>query len=568
MNKFSNWTWFFAAILAFSVGVFSDNNNNNNGQGQGSIKSYNFIIVGAGSAGSIVAAELAKNFPSKTVLLIEEGYYSKINPSIDDMNRFFEMITDPTLARYYTTVEEDNALNREFVIQRAKVTGGCNSINAQDYIWAHEKDFERWGNIDGWTLDDLLPLWDELESVTYHGFESSLGEIWMDRVINASIELGYSFNENWNDLNNGASQEGVCFLRKQSLLVNTSYVQRRTSWTDYVEPVLGYDNLDIMVLTRVNKVILNNGNGKSTRNRKAIGIEIQDIGTLKKEIINVKDEIILSASVYDSPKILQLSGIGDCGELANVNIDCEVNLPGVGKGLQNHVIVTVVSPPIIDTDELLSQLPNYFDASLFPGAGLVTEDGDFHLILYLSSFIDSNTGETRCTLNIAVFANRMLSQGSVTLVDDNPDSLPVIDHNLFDIDGDMELVIKSIRFAREFLYKTNALGGSNVFEDEENEIAPGYDIQTDDEISSWVISQGISFVGAHPTSSCIMSDHDDYDGEHSVVNERLQVKGVSHLRVIDSSIMPKVVSANTNQMSMLIGLKGAKMIIEDHEHMH
>ena len=155
-------------------------------------------------------------------------------------------------------------------------------------------------------MDDLLPLWDELEEKTFHGFESSLGDRWMDRVINASGVLGYEFNEKWFDLSDGKSEEGVCFLPKQSKVINSSYVARKSSWTDYIEPILDYDNLDIMVLKRVNKLVLNQG---MMTNKKVIGVEIQDIGTSKTEIINVKDEVILSASVYDSPKILQLSGI-------------------------------------------------------------------------------------------------------------------------------------------------------------------------------------------------------------------------------------------------------------------
>ena len=166
-------------------------------------------------------------------------------------------------------------------------------------------------------MDDLLPLWEELEGKTFHGFESSLGDRWMERVVNASGVLGYEFNEKWFDLSNGKSAEGVCFLPKQSEVINSSYVARRSSWTDYIEPILDYDNLDIIVLKRVNKLVLNEG-----MNKKVIGVEIQDIGTSKTQIINVKDEVILSASVYDSPKILQLSGMAKFLPAPARKLDC------------------------------------------------------------------------------------------------------------------------------------------------------------------------------------------------------------------------------------------------------
>ena len=556
-------TLFLAFAVDFVVSSSRSEDSSENGNENGSElpkSSYDFVIVGAGSSGSVVAAELAKAFPRMKVLLLEEGYYGKINPGVADMSNWPDIAFDKTIERLYKTVAQENLHNRTIDIQRAKVTGGCNAHNGQVYIWANENDFERWGNIDGWTLDDLLPLWDELESVTYNGFTTSLGETWMDRVINASAVLGYEFNENWNDLNDGKTQEGITYLPKQSKLINDSYIERHSSWTDYVEPVLSScDNLDIKVFKRVNKVLL------SKNNDKAIGIEIEDIGTSKKEIVYTNEEIILSASIIDSPKILLLSGIGDCNELANVNIECKKHLPGVGKGLQDHIIVKFISPPIIDKNEVLSQIPGYFGSTVLSGAGLVTEDSDHHWHILFEEFEseDTDTDDTYLTLSFILINNRILSEGTVKLYDNNPDSLPIVDFNYLDNPDDIDLVIKSFKQAREFLYDTGVFDG--LFESKENEVAPGFDVSSDEEIDYWLRTEGIGFFpGAHSGGTCRMTD-DDSD-EYGVVNQRLQVKGVRHLRIVDSSIMPRVVSANSNQMAMMIGLKASKMIVEDHPH--
>ena len=565
MSGFSSFGVISALFVTLAVDFVVGSDSSSNGQGSSS--SYDFIIVGAGSAGSIVAAELAKEFPRMSILLVEEGYYGKINPDIEDMSKWPDMVFNPTIERLYKTVPQPNLDNREIDIQRSKVTGGCNSHNAQVYIWANEQDFERWGNINGWTLDDLLPLWDELESVTFNGFTSTLGETWMNRVIDASGVLGYSFNENWNDLKDGKTQEGITYIPKQSKLINDSYIERHSSWTDYVEPVLkSCDNLDIKVFKRVNKVLL------SKNNDKAIGIEIEDIGTLKKEIIYAREEVILSASIIDSPKILLLSGIGDCNELSNVNIECKKHLPGVGKGLQDHVIVRLISPPVLNKTQVLSQIPNYFGATAIFGAGLVTENSDHHWHIFFqeieSEEEDGEAGEagdddTYVTLSIIVINNRIQSEGTVKLLDNNPESLPIVDFNYLDNPDDIKLVIKSFKQAREFLYDTGVFDG--LFESKENEIDPGYDISSDEEIDDWLRREGIGFFpGAHSGGTCRMTD-DIYD-EYGVVNERLQVKGIRKLRIVDSSIMPKVVSANSNQMAMMIGLKASKMIVEDHPH--
>ena len=197
-------------------------------------ETYDYVIVGAGASGGMVAGELAKQLPNKDILLIEEGYFSVANPNIDDVTKHFDLLEDVTIEKFYFSTPQESVSNSEFHLTRSRVTGGCNAHNAQIWILANENDFsDQWGDINGWSLDDIVPIFDEIEETGYHNGQLDANDVLIDRCIDAAMEIGYPFNENYNDLKDGKSQEGVSPLIFQSENIfdagtNTYFMQRHT----------------------------------------------------------------------------------------------------------------------------------------------------------------------------------------------------------------------------------------------------------------------------------------------------------------------------------------------------
>ena len=295
---------------------------------------YDYIIVGAGTAGSMVASKLASELPNENILLIEEGIYSKSYPPIDDVSNYFSLAVDPTIEKFYVSTPQTNMNNRIQDLRRAKATGGCQTHNFQVWLLCNENDLsQRWNNIQGWSLDDdIFPLFEEIDDVTFVGNQVDIPSIInqdaiYQRLVNAGINSGYPFNDNPNNLTNGRSQSGVSAPiyqgeRIYDQLGMFQYEKRRTSWTDFVEPILPKQNLFIKTLTRVNKLILDKTEGNKTR---VVGVSVSSDITFENETYYANKEVILSGGTYDTPKLLMLSGIGDCDELENeYNIKCQV----------------------------------------------------------------------------------------------------------------------------------------------------------------------------------------------------------------------------------------------------
>lgn len=165
-------------------------------------KRYDFIVIGAGTGGSMVASELATQFPDDKILMIEEGSFSSVNPTIDNLRNFLDLANDVTVERGYKSTPQASLNNREIALSRAKVTGGCGSHNANNYILADELDFNRWGDIPEWSLDDVLDTWNEIEAVN-SGTQFDSSNAFMKRLFNAAEDNGYQYIPNWFNLRNG-----------------------------------------------------------------------------------------------------------------------------------------------------------------------------------------------------------------------------------------------------------------------------------------------------------------------------------------------------------------------------
>ena len=370
------------------------------------------------------------------------------------------------------------------------------------------------------------------------------------------------------------TQVGVSPFTIQGSILNDSYVQRGSSWTKFVEPLLPNDNLDILILTRANKILFEQGPRNSI---KAVGVETENLGTFEKINFLARKEVIISCGTYDTPKLLMLSGIGDCyGELSKLNINCVKNLPGVGKNLQDHFVTPTEwqfvdfdnnsdLTPVLDEIAMVSK-----NRAIWERAGIVIISNESRYIQFIGPNVNGGEfsgGIIPVGISSGMVNQQLSSTGSVKLFDNDPNSRPIIDHNYLNDknNNDMEAVLEGFKRQRDIIEDSTAFDDYfNNFNIGIVEITPGSDVNTDDEIKEWIRNNGFS--GSHQTSTCKMGKEYDYynNGDNSiVVNEKLQLIGISNLRIADASIMPKTVSANTNLMSMIIGKKAAKFIAQD-----
>ncbi|CAF5046745.1 unnamed protein product, partial [Rotaria sp. Silwood1] len=231
---------------------------------------YDYITVGSGTAGSVVARKLSDDSRNK-VLLIEQGYWSSLNPNIQDASKMHLLLSDPLIELGYITVPQTGLKNRTITQPRAKVTGGCNNHNAMVFIIGNRKDYdERWGPIDGWTWKDLSPYWDYITNTFTHT-QVNASDPMMSNLLKSAEELGYKYNPNPNNLDSIQGQSGVAPRIYTSRKISENYAQRVSSWNAYIEPILPRKNLDILVFTHVHKILFN-------EDLKAIGVKTYNLG--------------------------------------------------------------------------------------------------------------------------------------------------------------------------------------------------------------------------------------------------------------------------------------------------
>ena len=501
---------------------------------------YDYIIVGAGTAGSILARQLSDD-PRNRVLLIEQGYWSSLNPNVQEASKWYSLLSDPLVEIGYVTVPQAGLNNRTIKQPRAKGTGGCNSHNAMAFIVGNRRDFdERWGSIDGWTWDDLSPYWDYINSTVVHT-QLDADEPMMSSLLRSAEELGFSYNPSPNDLNSVQGQGGVAPRIYSSKKLSENYARRMSSWNTYVEPILPRDNLDILVFTHVNKVLLDN-------NLKAIGVETFNAGNKQTAYYYGTREIILSAGVFDTPKLLLLSGIGPCQELQDVNITCLSNVPGVGKNLQDHTFVDVWSPPLRNQN---ISMPSPVLGGW--GAVAIEENGEHYYVLT----IDEMNGVKAIRIFVETFHYK--SRGTVKLRDKHPLSDPLIDPHYLSNTYDEKKLIATVKLGRSF-FSTKVM--SSLTESVLMEMSPGYNMTDDQRILEWAKTKAST--DYHPSSTCKMGKNFKND-PMIVVDKRLRVRNTKHLRIADASIIPTLISGNPNQITMIIGFKASDMILEDNQ---
>lgn len=523
---------------------------------------YDYVIVGAGSAGCVLAARLSE-VEAARVLIIEAGPRDT-NPYIHMPVGFFKM-TSGSLIWGYETTPLRHANNRTTVYPQARVLGGGSSINAEIYTRGCPEDYERWAGThgcDGWAWDDIKPYFLKSEGNTRlggkdHGIDGPLGVSDLrspNRVslayVQGCMELGMPYNA---DFNSGR-QEGA------GLYQTTTLNGRRCSTAvAYLKPVMSRPNLTLRTGVSVNRVIVENG--------RAVGIEIVDGNTIER--IEAASEVIVTAGAIGSPKLLMLSGIGRAGHLKEVGVPVVHDLPGVGENFHDHFSTDVTwvlnGPHSYDKYKkahwklwaglqyaMFRSGPvasNIVEAGAFwwSDRSESTPDLQFHFLAGagVEEGVGTVPGGNGATCNS--YHVRPRSRGHVRLRSANPADAPLIDPNSFAEPYDLDRHIDGIKLTQE----VGRTGAMRKFVSAEH--FPGPSVNTRADYEACARSNARS--SYHPVGACKMGRD-----VMAVVDPSLRVHGIERLRVCDSSIMPEVVSSNTNAPTIAIAEKAADMI--------
>jgi choline dehydrogenase len=522
---------------------------------------YDVVIVGGGAGGCVVASYLAEH-TDVSIAVIEAGA-SDYDPFIHIPAGFAKILAHDRHVWVYETVPQ-HGTKRAF--RSGKVLGGGSSVNAMAYVRGQRRDYAAWqeavGNTGKWSYEDLLPVFISQESNDtfhdeYHGIDGGLS-VEQPKGINklnqyclkAFQEYGLPFNPDYN----GASQIGVSPV--QSTIGNA----KRCSAVDaYLRPHLETGRVTVLTNKTVTRVLIENG--------RAVGVELAGSGG---ETITA-GEVVLSAGAIHSPMILMHSGIGPAEQLRQHGIDVIVDSPDVGENLHDH--------PMIPVRAYVSGHLGYQAASMGLGtvkAGLrylVTKDGPaagsgletvsywtptdftadptiqcFHGPIIATQGLAPTGERSGITFELVVLQPK--SRGWVRLADSDPTSMPLINPNFVGDEKDLKAAVESVRAIREVMAQPSLAG---VIEEE---LSPGPQIQTDEEITEYV-KQNVTTMW-HPVGTCRMGQD-----ERAVVDARLRVRGVNGLRVIDASIMPNITSGNTNAPTQALARHASAMLVED-----
>jgi choline dehydrogenase-like flavoprotein len=528
---------------------------------------FDFIIIGAGSAGCVVANRLSAD-AGKRVCVIEaggsdDGLRVKIPAGI------LSLYGNPNYDYSYVGVPQPELNNRSIPINRGKVLGGSSSINSMIYIRGAKEDYDEWASLgcDNWAYSDVLPVFKKLEcnrlnqSSDYHGFN---GELLVDKpqdpniVSKMFVKAARHQQIPTNNDFNADTQFGAGIYN-----VTQDKGQRFSSYSAFLKPVKDRKNLTIMTKTQVIELIIDSA-------KKVTGVKVIQNGVVKT--ISCKAEVILCAGTIDSPRILLSSGIGPSIELAALGIESKVNLPGVGKNLRDHIdgMITVRSSSIKTLGLSVFNLPSMLAAPFkyaFQHKGMLStnyvEAGGFARTKFSPSQADiqfhfvpgyrSHRGrlvEYGHGFAIHTCVLRPKSIGELTLSKDTSGYQLNIDNQFFtDSDNqDAKTLVEGIKVAR------------SIFSDPEfdkvrgEEVLPGLAIQTDDEILDYLRAEALTVY--HPVGTCKMG----VDKMAVVDPSTLKVSGIQNLRIADASIMPTLIGGNTSAPSMMIGDRAATMI--------
>jgi choline dehydrogenase len=532
-----------------------------------SSNTYDFIVTGAGSAGCAVAGRLSESGKYR-VLLLEAGT-KDTNPWIHEPLGYTKTYTDPKVNWMFDSEPEKELNGRTLYQPRGKVLGGTSSINGMVYMRGTPTDYDGWRQrgCEGWGYDDVLPFFKKAEDQErgpseFHGaggplhvsnpVRCALG----DAMVQAAIEAGVPANDDFN----GARQEGVGYYQ-----TTTTNRRRWSSARAYLGPAKGRANLTISTESHATRILF--------EGQKAVGVEYQTPEGRKTAY--AKGEIVASGGVYGSPQLLQLSGVGPGDLLQEFGVPVVRDMEGVGKHLHDHFNTYLVwrcSQKVTLNDLAASPFRKLTQGVqyVFTRSGQLANAG-----IYAGAFVKSDPRLEQPDLQINMFGwsaferlrtgikphpfsaftmspvhLRPEGRGTVQLKSADPLAAPAIRFNFLASEYDFQALIYGTRFSRK-IAEQSALKPYIV-----EEVIPGLGCQSDAEMKEEIRLRGVS--NLHPVGTCRMGRNVD-----DVVDPRLKVHGIEHLRVADASIMPQVPGGNTNAPSIMIGEKCAAMILED-----
>jgi choline dehydrogenase len=526
---------------------------------------FDYIVVGAGSAGCVLASRLSES-GRHSVLLLEAGPKDR-HIWIHIPLGYGKLFKEKTVNWMYQTEPEPGLDGRSVFQPRGKVLGGSSSINGLLYVRGQHEDYDRWrqrGNI-GWAYEDVLPYFKKAENQQrgandYHGAGGPLSvSDWRhddplsEAFVKAAVETGIPYNPDFN----GATQEGAGFFQ-----TTTRRGRRASSAFSYLRPAKGRGNLRIETDALAQRLLF--------EGRRARAVEFRQRGAVRTA--RARKEILVSGGAYNSPQLLQLSGVGPAELLKQHGIDVVMDAPGVGNDLQDHLqvrIVTHCSQRITLNDIINHPLRRvaagaryaaFRKGPLTIAAGtsgaffktdprLATPDIQIHFI----PFSTDKMGEQLHTFSgfsASVCQLRPESRGSLRIRSADPAAPPEIRINYLATETDRRANIDGLRILRKIL-AAPALKPYVV-----DEVYPGAKLVSDDDLLAFCRQTGSTVY--HPTSTCRMGRD-----ALAVVDERLRVRGIEGLRVVDASIMPDLVSGNTNAPVIMIAEKASDMILQD-----